>query len=58
MPSKIRKSKLFRATTAVKAVARDVVGTPPPTRAEPSSKKKKVKGEKHKATLGTLLEEE
>jgi len=33
------------------------LGTPPPTRAEPSSKKRKLKADKHKPTLGKLLEE-
>ncbi|HUK43295.1 MAG TPA: hypothetical protein VLW48_02510 [Candidatus Bathyarchaeia archaeon] len=55
MPSKPRKSKPFRATTAVKAAARAKVGTPPPTRAEPGDKKRKGKAEKHKPTLSKLL---
>jgi hypothetical protein len=56
MPSKPRKPKPFRAASAVKAAAREVIGTPPPTRAEPADKKRKTKAEKHKATLGELLD--
>jgi hypothetical protein len=55
MPSKIPKPKPFRAASAVKAAAREAIGTPPPTRAEPSTKKPKTKSEKHKATLAKLL---
>lgn len=55
MPSKIRKPKPFRAASAVKAAARAAIGTPPPTRAEPASQKRKSKPEKHKPTLSKLL---
>jgi len=55
MPSKPRKPKPFRATSAVKAAARAQVGTPPPTRAEPADKKLKVRRGKHKPTLEKLL---
>src|SRR5690242_2559389 len=55
MPSKIPKPKPFRAASAVKGAAREALGTPPPTRAEPDTKKRKKKAEKHKPTLGTLL---
>jgi hypothetical protein len=58
MPSKPRKPKPFSAASAVKAAAREKIGTPPPTRAEPSTKKPKSKSPKHKPTLGKLLEEE
>ena len=58
MPSKPRKPKPFRATTAVKALARAKVGTPPPTRAVRADKKLKVRTEKHKPTLGKLLRDE
>jgi len=58
MPSKRRKPKPFRATTAVKAAARAAIGTPPPTRTEPADKKRKSKVEKRKPTLGELLGEE
>ncbi len=54
MPSKPRKPKPFRASSAVKAAARDAIGTPPPTRAEPQ---RKPKAEKHKPTLGKLLDD-
>ncbi len=58
MPSKPRKPKPFSAASAVKAAAREAIGTPPPTRAEPADKKRKSKTEKHKPTLGELLEGE
>ena len=57
MPSKKRKPKLFRAASAVKAAARAAIGSPPPTRAEPAGKKRKLKAEKHKPTLNRLLED-
>ncbi len=57
MPSKIPKPKRFRAASAVKAAARQAIGTPPPTRAEPASKKRKLKSDKHKPTLNKILEE-
>jgi len=53
MPSKPRKPKPFRATTAVKAAARAKVGTPPPTRAVPADKKRK--SDKRKPTLNEIL---
>jgi len=58
MPSKPRKPKPFRATTAVKAAARAKVGSPPPTRVAPAEKKRKAKLEKHKPTLSKLLRDE
>jgi len=58
MAAKRRKPKPFRAASAVKAAAREKIGTPPPTRAEPSTKKRKVKQPKHKPTLGELLGDE
>ncbi len=51
-----KKPKPFRAVTAVKALAREVVGTPPSTRRVESSNR--PKREKHKPTLGRLLSEE
>ena len=57
MPSKRRKPKPFMAAAAVKAAAREKIGTPPPTRAELSTKKRKATSPKHKPTLGKLLEE-
>jgi hypothetical protein len=50
------KKKQFRAVEAVKALARERIGTPPAERIAPNPKKKKT--EKHKSTLGKLLEEE
>ena len=55
MPSKIRKPKPFRASTAVKAAARKVVGTPPPTRADPDVTKRKSSKEKYKPKLEDLV---
>ncbi len=57
MPSKIPKPKPFRAASAVKAAARHAIGTPPPTRTEPASKKRKLEADKHKSTLNKLLKE-
>jgi hypothetical protein len=54
VPKKRKKGK-FRATTAVKSVARQVLGTPPPVRR--AENKKLAKKEKHKPTLGELLSE-
>jgi hypothetical protein len=54
VPKKRKKGK-FRATTAVKSVAREVLGTPPPVRR--AENKKLAKKEKHKPTLGELLSE-
>jgi hypothetical protein len=47
-------SKRFRAVEAVKAMAREKIGAPPASRVVPNRKKKP---EKHKPTLGTLLQE-
>ena len=55
MPRK-KKIKPFRAVTAVKALGREVVGTPPSTRREESSNR--PKREKHKPTLGRMLADE
>jgi len=52
---KKRKPKPFRATKAVKSAAREQIGMPPPTRRVPDQKKQTA--EKHKSTLGKLLEE-
>lgn len=48
-----RKKKTFSSTKAVKSLARERVGAPPPTRRAPDDKKKAT--EKHKPTLGKLL---
>ena len=44
--------------TAVKAAARENIGAPPPTRTEPSMKKRTAKSPKHKPTLEKLLGED
>jgi len=46
----------FQVVKTVKAVAREKVGTPPATRREPQRPAKRE--EKHKPTLGDLLQEE
>jgi len=51
MPRK-KRSKPFRAVTAVKELARERVGRPPTEKIVLEKKKKAVK---HKATLGKLL---
>ncbi len=48
-----KKAKTFRATSAVKAASRAVLGTPPPVRR--AENKKLRKKDKHKASLGRLL---
>lgn len=50
-----KKAKKFDVVSAVKAAARAKVGTPPPTRKEDASPKRKQAREKHKPTLGELL---
>jgi hypothetical protein len=50
-----KKPKRFRTVTAVKELARDRVGAPP---AGQIVVEKKKKPEKHKPTLGKLLDEE
>jgi hypothetical protein len=54
MPRK-KKSKRFQAVIAVKELARERVGRPP---AEKIVVEKKKKPEKHKPTMGKLLEEQ
>jgi hypothetical protein len=53
MPRK-KKPKRFRAVTAVKELARERVGAPPPEKIVIDKKKKP---EKHKPTLEKLLED-
>jgi hypothetical protein len=53
--AKQKKKKVFRATKAVKEMARDKIGSPPPTRLVPG---KKRPSEKHKPTMGKLLTED
>jgi hypothetical protein len=54
MPQK-KKHKRFSAVKAVKELARERVGMPPPVQREENSRKPKK--EKHKPTLGKLLQE-
>jgi hypothetical protein len=58
MPKKKRKLKRFRAVEAVKALARERIGTPPAAQIIPGRKKKEKSAEKHKPTLEDLLNEE
>ena len=53
-----RKRKLvpFRAAKAVKALARETIGSPPPTRVVPEKTKKKQA--RYKPTLNELLRED
>jgi hypothetical protein len=48
-----KKVKRFRAVTAVKELARERVGMPPPTQVVPDYKRRKK--EKHKPTLEKLM---
>ncbi len=50
------KKKTFSATKAVKANARERVGTPPPSRPLPTLKEKAEARPKHKETLADLLD--
>jgi hypothetical protein len=54
---KKKKRKRFSAVEMVKAMARERIGTPPALRIVPDRKKKNKKREKHKPTLGKLLDE-
>jgi hypothetical protein len=47
--------KTFSVTKAVKANARERVGTPPPSRPLPTTKEKAAAHPKHKETLADLL---
>ena len=55
MAKKKRKPKRFSAVKAVKAMARAQIGLTPGSRVVPDTRKKKT--DKHKPTLGKLLEE-
>lgn len=50
------KKSVFSATKAVKANARERLGTPPPSRPLPDPKQKAAAKPKHKETLADLLE--
>jgi len=54
--AKRKKPKPFRAVEAVKAAAREKIGTPPPTRRVPDAKKESR--EKHKPTLNNWLRDD
>ncbi len=54
MPSRKKKIKRFSATKTVKEIARERIGSPPPTRRDENPKKQGK--EKHKPTLGELLD--
>jgi len=51
------KKKPFRAVTAVKALARERIGAPRPEQVVPNRKTKTQVSEKHKPTLGRLIDE-
>jgi hypothetical protein len=53
--AKKKKVQRFRAVTAIKELARERIGTPPPTQVVPDRKKRNK--EKHKPTLGKQLAE-
>jgi hypothetical protein len=54
--AKKKAKKTFRAATAVKAAARNVIGSPKATRRETPKTKKSV--EKHKPTLSKFLSQD
>jgi hypothetical protein len=56
--AKKKKPKPFTAVEAVKTMAREQIGSPPGLRVVPDRKKKKKRTQKHKPTLGKMLEEE
>jgi hypothetical protein len=55
--AKKKRKKRFSAVEAVKTMAREHIGSPRPSRVVPDRKKKKKATEKHKPTLGKLLDE-
>ena len=54
--AKKKRVKKFRAVEAVKALARERIGMPPPTKVVPN--KRRPKEEKHKPTIGRILSED
>jgi hypothetical protein len=54
--AKKKKKKRFSAVSAVKALARDRIGTPPAGQVVPDRRKSREAAEKHKPTLGQLLQ--
>jgi len=53
-----KKVKPFRAVTAVKALARERLGTPRPEQVAPDRKKQQKQWEKHKTTLAQWLSDD
>lgn len=53
--AKKKKIKRFSAVQAVKEMARERIGAPPVERVVPDMKKKRKSIEKHKPTLGVML---
>jgi hypothetical protein len=56
--AKKKRKKTFRVVTAVKALARERIGAPPPEQVVPNRKRKEIGGQKHKPTIGQLLQPE
>jgi len=56
MVRRTKKKKKFSAATAVRSAARNVIGSPKPTRQETPKTGKSQ--EKHKPTLGALLSQD
>jgi hypothetical protein len=56
MPKSKPKKEVFSATKAVKANARERLGTPPPSHPLPTIKDKITARPKHKESLADLLE--
>ena len=56
MPRK-KKPKKFTAVSAVKALARERIGTVPTQKVVPDRRKEQSRSEKHKPTLDRLLSE-
>jgi len=54
MARKKRKAK-FRAVSAIKEMARERIGSPPPQQVVPNRKKNESRPAKHKPTLEELL---
>jgi hypothetical protein len=55
--AKRKNTKPFRAVDAVKAMARERIGTPPSSRIVPNKKKNQETTEKHKPSVNKLIED-
>jgi hypothetical protein len=55
--AKKKKQDRFNPVKEIKAMARERIGNPPTSRVVPDRKKKKRTTEKHKSTLGEMLED-